>query len=254
MTRRPWLLAEAVWPEVRDGAWDVAVLPWGATEPHNLHLPYATDTVQAAALAAGAAERAWRRGARSLVLPAVPFGANAQQMDLAGTVNMHPSTMAAVLSDVVESVEGWGVEKLVILNAHGGNDFRGMVRELQEATPVFLSVVATYAIPGTHEALDEPGDHAGELETSLMLHLDPDGVRPLEEAGPGAARAWRMAAHREGWAWAPRRWSQVTEDTGVGDPSRATPAKGAAVYEAVVDKLAGYLVELAQADPDALYR
>lgn len=250
---RPWLLAEAAWPAVRDGAHDVIVLPWGATEPHNLHLPYATDVLETEAVAAEAARRAWEAGARPLVLPAVPFGANEQQMDLRGTINLHPSTQAAVLADVVESVEGQGFDRLLILNGHGGNDFRQMIRELQSRTSVFLSTVSWFRIPGTQEMFDHAGDHAGELETSLMLHVRPDLVRPLDEAGEGRARSWRLRAVREGWAWAPRRWSRVTDDTGVGDPRPATPGKGEAFFDAVCERLAGYLVELARADLDHLY-
>lgn len=63
-----------------------------------------------------------------------------------------------------------------------------------------------------------------------------------------------MQAFKEGWAWTPRRWIEVTDDTGVGDPSASTPAKGAAYFEAATRKLADFLTELAAADPTALYR
>jgi len=58
---------------------------------------------------------------------------------------------------------------------------------------------------------------------------------------------------REGWAWAPRRWTQVTADTGVGNPAAATAAKGAAYVDAVAERIAGLLVELQALDPDDLY-
>ena len=253
MTSRPWGLAETTWPEIRDGDHRVAVLPWGATEPHNLPLPYATDVYETEAIAAEAAALAWEGGCRCLVLPTVPFGANEQQMDLVGTINLHPSTQAAVLRDVVESLEGQGFDRLVILNGHGGNDFRQMIRELQAHTTVFLSTVSWFRIPATQEMFDHPGDHAGEMETSLMLHLRSDLVRPLEEAGAGQGRPWKLRAMREGWAWAPRQWSRVTDDTGVGDPSAATEAKGRLHFEQVCRRLADYLQELGEADLDDLY-
>lgn len=253
MTARPWVLRETTLDTVGTTDYHLAVLPWGATEAHNFHLPHGTDVYESEAIAAGAAELAWEEGARALVLPCVPFGANEQQLDIPGTVNMHPSTQASVLADVLESVESWDQDKLVILNGHGGNDFRQMVRELQSQTDTFLSVVDWFRMPGGDDVFDDPGDHAGEMETSLMMHLHPELVLPLEEAGPGTARPWRMAALREGWAWAPRRWSEVTEDTGVGDPRPATPDKGAAYFSAVTRRLASYLVELAEADPRALY-
>lgn len=250
---RPWILAETDWSVVSETDYDVAILPWGATEAHNYHLPYATDVYESEAIAAEAARLAWERGTRALVLPAIPFGVNVQQIGIPGTINMNPSTMASVLADVIDSLDVQEMHRLVILNGHGGNDFRAMIRELQRSTDVFLSTVSWFRIPGTQDGFDDPGDHAGELETSLMLHLRPDLVRPLEEAGAGRARAWRLRAIREGWAWAPRRWTEVTEDTGVGDPSAATPAKGANYFRAVTAKIAEYLVELASIPPDALY-
>jgi len=174
LSGRPWVLAETTWTDVRMRSWEVAVLPWGATEAHNLHLPYGTDCRETEAIAADAARQAWDRGARVVVLPVVPFGVNTQQLDIPLTVSMSPSTQGAVLADVVESLEGQGVRKLVVLNGHGGNDFRQVIRELQVDTPLFLCAVSWYAIPGLQDTFVEPGDHAGELETSLMQHLHPD--------------------------------------------------------------------------------
>ncbi len=253
MAARPWILSEATWATVRDDPYDVAVLPWGATEAHNLHLPYGTDCYETVAVAEAAAGKAWERGARVVVLPIVPFGVDTQQLDIPLTVNMKPSTQAAVLADVVESLEAHRVSKLLVLNGHGGNDFRQMIRELQAETPLFLCTASWYAIPGSTDHFEDPGDHAGEAETSLVMHLHPDLVRPLDEAGPGAARAWRVAAFRERWAWAPRQWTRVTDDTGVGDPSAATAEKGARFLEAVTDRLAGFLVELNDMDPTDPY-
>lgn len=253
MPGTPWLLAHATWGEVEEHHYQVAVLPWGATEPHNVHLPYATDVVETEAIAGEAARRAWARNARCLVLPCVPFGANQQQLDIPGTVNLHPSTQAAVLADVIESVEAWGVDRLVILNGHGGNDFRQMIREAQCHTEVFLSTVSWFRIPGLQDVFEDPGDHAGEMETSLMLHVAPTLVAPLEDAGSGRSKGWRIPALQEGWAWAPRRWSEITGDTGVGDPAPATAEKGAVFFDAATERIAEYLVALAGAHLDDLY-
>jgi len=158
-----------------------------------------------------------------------------------------------VLADLTRSLAGQGVGKLVILNGHGGNDFRQMIRELQPTVSIFLCTVSWYAALDPKPFFDEPGDHAGELETSLLLHVAPQLVRPMSEAGDGAARRFTIAALREGWAWAPRSWRQVTEDTGVGNPAAATAEKGARYLDAVADRLAGFLVELAAAATGALY-
>jgi creatinine amidohydrolase len=186
------------------------------------------------------------------VLPTVPFGVQTTQLDLPFALNMNPSTQGALLGDLARSLDGQGIRKLVVLNGHGGNDFKPLIRELQPAVGIFLCAVDWYRAADAREHFDEPGDHAGELETSVMMHLAPEQVRPLHEAGPGRAREWRIRALREGWAWAPRPWSKLTDDTGVGDPSAATAERGAAFFAAVIANIAEFLVELAAADPDDL--
>ncbi|GJG89008.1 amidase [Gemmatimonadetes bacterium T265] len=253
MSYRPYVLAETPWQFVSGHAYDVAVLPWGATEAHNFHLPYGTDTIQCDHVAAEAARRAWEAGARVVVLPAVPYGVQTGQLDIPFCINLNPSTQAAMLGDVAASLDGQGVRKLVVLNGHGGNDFRQMIRELQPRTRVLLCAVNWYSCVDPRGYFDDLGDHAGEMETSVMQHLAPELVLPLAEAGSGHERRPKIAGFRERWAWTPRRWTQVSADTGVGDPRAATPAKGERFFDAVAARVAGFLVELAAADPDALY-
>ena len=138
---RPYVLSETTWKTVDATPYGVAILPWGATEAHNYHLPYATDNIQAEQIAIRAAERAWNIGAKVVVLPVVPFGVNTTQLDIKLTLNLNPSTQAAVLADLVAALEGQGIHKLLIVNGHGGNDFRQMIRELQPKTRVFLSTI-----------------------------------------------------------------------------------------------------------------
>jgi creatinine amidohydrolase len=87
----------------------------------------------------------------------------------------------------------------------------------------------------------------------MLMHLAPHLVRPLAEAGPGGARPFRVAGLREGWVWAPRQWTQVTDDTGVGNPRAASAAKGAAFFEAATERIATFLVELAASDTRDMY-
>lgn len=253
MSNRPYILDELTWKTVRDTRYEVAILPWGATEAHNYHLSYTTDNIQAEAVAARAAERAWQRGAKVVVLPVVPFGVNTGQLDIPLCINMNPSTQLLVLRDVALSVAGQGIGKLVIFNGHGANDFRQMIRELQPQVSTFLCVINWYKVLDPKGFFSDLGDHAGELETSVMQHVAPERMLPLSEAGSGAARKFKIGAFREGWAWAPRQWRQVTEDTGSGNPAAATAEKGKRYVEAVCGKIADFLLELAKADTSKMY-
>jgi len=253
MTTPPTMLADAHWPAVAAARYDVAVLPWGATEPHNRHLPYATDNFECDGIAAEAARRANARGARVVVLPTVPFGVQTGQLDLPLAINLNPSTQARVLADVIASVERAGIRKFVLFNGHGGNDFKQMLRELQPATPVLLCTLNWWQVVDGHAFFDEPGDHAGELETSVMMHLRPGSVRPLSEAGDGAEKKPVIAAMRARWAWAQRPWTTVSADTGIGNPRASTADKGARYVDAVADQIAAFLVDLGRANPAAMY-
>lgn len=249
---RPYVLAETNWRQVQETPYEVAVLPWGATEAHNYHLPYATDVYETIAIAEESAHIAWQAGAKVLALPAIPFGVNTGQLDIPLTINMNPSTQLAVLRDIVESLEVQGIPKLVVLNGHGGNDFRAMLRELQGATEVFICTLNWFTCIDARNFFDEPGDHAGELETSLMMFLQPDLVA-LSAAGEGRTRAFRVQALREGWVWAPREWRRATIDTGSGNPKAASAEKGGRYFEAVTQKIGQFLVEMAQTPANQLY-
>jgi len=250
----PYILAETNWKEVKTHRYQVAVLPWGATEAHNYHLPYATDNIQCDHVAARSAELAWQQGGRPIVLPTVPFGVNTGQMDVELCLNMNPSTQLALLMDLVQVLSNHGIHKLVILNGHGGNDFKSMIRELSVRYPeVFVCCVNWYRASDQTQIFDEPGDHAGEMETSCIMHLAPDLVRDLSEAGDGSAKKFKPEALKKGWAIAQRAWNQVSQDTGVGDPSKATAEKGKLYLEQSAVQIAKFLVELGSLKNDELY-
>jgi creatinine amidohydrolase len=250
----PYVLSETSWSTVRRTKYSVAILPWGATEAHNLHLPYGTDIHESNAIAADSARIASERGAHVIVLPTVPFGVNTGQLDIPLTINMNPSTQLAVTADIVDSLTRQDIHKLVILNSHGGNDFKPILRELKPRFPrTFIGLINWYQLLDQKNYFDVPDDHAGEMETSIMLHIAPDLVLPLDQAGDGSARQFSLAALNERWVWTPREWTKVTDDTGIGNPKAATKAKGERFLRDLTEKIAGFLVELDNADINDLY-
>ena len=254
MTARPYILAETNWKAVRESQFEVAILPWGATEAHNYHLPYGTDVIEAENIAAESARIAWENGVKIIVLPVIPFGVNTGQFDITLDINMNPSTQLSVLRDIVTVLSRQGIYKLIILNSHGGNDFKTMIRELGLEFPkMFLCQCNWYQALDQLSFFQHKDDHAGEMETSLIMHLAPNLVLPLEYAGDGKAKKFRITAIREGWAWAERKWSRVTEDTGVGNPKFATAEKGQKYFEAVTIKVASFFTEVGKISRDDLY-
>ncbi len=251
---RPYILAETNWKDVKDTNYELAVLPWGATEAHNYHLPYATDNIEAESISVEAARIAWEKGAKVIVLPNIPFGVNTGQADIKLDINLYPSTQLAILSDIAETLNRQGIRKFVILNSHGGNDFKSLVRELGAKYPdMFICLCNWFQWCGKEGFFDNKGDHADEMETSLLLYLTPHLVRPLAEAGEGTDKKYRIEALRQGWFWAERRWSKVTADTGIGNPKAATKEKGEKFFKAITGEVADVFIQLAQGDINDLY-
>lgn len=253
-TARPYILAETNWKAVQETDFKVAILPWGATEAHNYHLPYATDNYQADFVAAGAAKLAWESGARPIVLPCIPFGVNTGQIDIKLCMNMNPSTQLAILKDVCHVLTAHKIDRLVILNGHGGNNFKQMTRELSLLYPkVFCCFVNWFHVTTWTDFFEDLGDHAGEMETSAMMHIAPHLCRPLEEAGDGYDKKWKIQGFKEKWAGSQRQWSKVTKDTGVGNPYKATAKKGEACLNETIQKVGQFLIDLENADLNDLY-
>jgi creatinine amidohydrolase len=251
---KPWLIDQNNWKSVMNTRFEVIVLPWGANEAHNYHLPYGTDNFLAAYVADKSAGIAWQKGIRVGVLPVIPFGVNTGQMDLQLTINLNPSTQFKILEDITETLSRQGFRKIVVFNAHGGNDFRQMIRELQPRYPeIFICQLNWYAAVPPEDYFEDTGEHAGEAETSAMMVVRPDLVRPLTEAGNGKNKRLRFSARKEGWMWAPRPWSVVSRDTGIGDPRKASSAKRERYLRDAINKTPDFLVELGQHSPDEFY-
>lgn len=252
----PWKLADATYAEVLAHRYEVAVLPLGATEPHNLHLPYATDTLEGDAIGARLCEAAWQRGAKVVLLPTLPYGTETNQRACPLSMNLNPSTVARVIEDLVESLVGHGILKIVLLNSHGGNDLKPVLRELYGRSPAKLFLCNWYQVlkDVQHDIFAAPDDHAGEMETSLALAYFPqlvarraDGTLAADE---GMTNETRFAAVNAGWVSITRPWHLLTTNAGAGNPHQATADKGRRAMEVLVERLLPFLVELAGAELD----
>ncbi|MDR2682342.1 MAG: creatininase family protein [Dysgonamonadaceae bacterium] len=243
---QPIDLQAATWHDVKTGDYSFAVLPWGATEPHNYHLPYLTDWYIAHDIAVDSVAKAQSKyGVRGMILPPIPLGAqNPGQKELPFCIHTRFETQRMVLTDIVDSLQMQGIRLLVLLNGHGGNGFKPMVRDLAFDYPEMTIVcVDWFAIEPQQHYFENFDDHAGEMETSVMMHYHPELVH-LERAGAGVLTPFRIEGLNRKVGWTPRRWDKTTQDTGVGDPRRATAEKGKRYVEAVTDKIAQLMRDL----------
>lgn len=211
-----------------------AVLPVGSLEQHGPHLPLTTDTLIACALAREVADA---HGLRAL--PPLAFGCSHEHAAWPGTVSISATTLHALVTDIADSLAGL---PLLLVNGHGGNHV--LANTVQQAR----GRMALFPGPGEWEAAraaagltttNDQDMHAGELETSVLLHARPDLV------GPDHARADHRADERDHMGTL--GLSAYTAGGVVGLPSRASAAKGRAVLEFLTGRAAGHLAALEQA-------
>lgn len=239
-------LAVPAYGDVLPNDYQLTVLPWGATEPHNLHLPYMTDAILSHAISVDASRIALQNGVRCMVMPPVSYGSqNPGQRGLKFCIHARYETQRAILGDIVASLYAQGQRRLVIVNGHGGNNFRNMIRDLACDYPDFV-IAATdwYSAVSPQGYFDSPGDHADEVETSVMMHYHPELV-DLSTAGDGASKPFAIETLNRKVAWTPRDWSRISSDTGVGDPSLSSATKGQKFAGEVARTLAEFFVEFA---------
>lgn len=251
-----WNLLQLNYAHIKQAHYEVAVLPLGATEPHNLHLPYGTDVFEGTTVGEEICRVATERGAQVVLLPTVPYGTETNLSEFPLAMNLNPSTLNLVIRDLVESVARSGIRKIVLLNSHGGNDFKPVLRELYGKFNAHLFLCNWYQCFTDEytKIFENPDDHAGEMETSFALAYFPQlvGRKPDGEllADLGAKAPVRFRAVREGWVSITRPWHKLTTNSGAGNPHRATAEKGRQMMQVVVDRLAEFLVELSAAPMD----
>ena len=190
-----------------------------------------------------------------MVLPTIPLGVqNVGQIELPFCLHTKPSTQKLILEDILTALNIQGIKKFVLMNGHGGNDFKSMIRELQPQFPnMFISMVEWFKIMDLKQFFEEEGDHAGEMETSVIMHYFPELVLPLEEAGDGKSKQFRLKGLNSRTAWAPRQWDKVSKDTGIGSPAKATAKKGEIYVSKLTSAISAYFIELAKCDINLLY-
>jgi creatinine amidohydrolase len=172
---------------------DRVVVPFGALEQHESHLPLDTDTLLGDRLGPMLAERL-----DALCAPTIPIGCSEHHMGRAGTVSLRPETLALVVGDIVESLARHGFRTIVLLPTHAGNavPLLHAARVLEPPSSVRVVVVADMealaralhaAYNGLGSSVAEAIAHAGEIETSMMLAVAPAAVRAPSQRRDAAA-------------------------------------------------------------------
>jgi creatinine amidohydrolase len=225
----------------------IVILPVASLEQHGPHLPVEVDSMLGETVAARTAEKLLAKGQPVLVLPVLWTGLSEHHMSFGGTVTLDNAAFAAVIEGVVRSVLRHGFRRIVLLNAHGGNEnaLRSICDDLTPKLGVpivqftywYAAAVAIAKILETQGGLQ----HACEAETAMMMAVRPDLVATdriplaksnttpdLSDVAGGGVYMWRSIGSRSG--------SGV-----IGNPEAATPEKGEALFDAISSALADKL-------------
>lgn len=218
------------------------VLPVGTTEQHGPHLATGTDALIARALAERAAAAA-SRPETILLAPTLAYGASDHHLPFGGTLSLGIATFELVLADLLASAASAGVRRVFVLNAHGGNAAACSIAAAEASRRHgLLAATAMAADLVDPAAIDGPlHGHAGSFETSLLLALDPDRVRPeLARPSPGGAARKRQP----GLAVSePGRWQEL--DGFTDRPDEASRERGERALAACVAAVAAAFEHLA---------
>jgi creatinine amidohydrolase len=186
----------------------------------------------------------------------MPYGTETNLARFPLAMNVNPSTLGLVIEDLVRSLVRSNIRKVVLLNSHGGNDFKPLLRELYGKVDAQIFLCNWYQVFADHygQIFDQMDDHAGEMETSFALAYFPHLVGRTADgqlvADAGQKSVSRLRAVREGWVSITRPWHLLTTNSGAGNPHQASPEKARRMMEIVVERLGEFLVELSQSPLD----
>jgi creatinine amidohydrolase len=213
------------------------IVPFGSTEQHGNHLPMDTDTLQAIDIARSAAQK------RPLfVAPPLHYGVCRSTAQHPGTIGISTGTLKMLVLDLVASLYAQGLRYIVLLSGHAGTTHMATLVDagedlLNRFDDIQIAVIKEYdlALAVGEGLLETPGDsHAGEIETSRLLHSHPllvKGTSPAEyPTFPQGILVRDKQKYWPGGVW--------------GDPSKASSAKGELLLQRMTDKLCDIIAEL----------
>jgi creatinine amidohydrolase len=249
-----WNLARTNMQRLYDNKPEVAVIPTAAIEPHNRHLPLGQDMLHTSYIADQCSKIAWEKTQKVIGLPAIPYGIDCNLMDFPMAIHISQKSLDSMVGDIIVSLQHYGIQKIVILNGHGGNDFTPLIRQIQCDLGVHLFQCDWWKV-GLEQydvIFEMPEDHAGEMETSVALTLYPELVE-MENAGRITVPPFRFEALREGWVKTSRNFARLNKHCATGDPSKATAEKGEKYLKLVINRISQFLIELAESPLDDFF-
>src|SRR5918994_647217 len=257
LTQEPLLLADLSSPETRDllPQIELVLVPVGAHEQHGPNIAVSTDTISADALCRAAAARV---GPSVAVAPAIPWGVSWHHLRFAGTIALRPSTLIAVLEDIVGSLHAHGMRRFLVVNGHGGNTaaITTAIEQIKHDTAVpLIASVFGYALIAEQAKILLPAEaigHGGGDEAALVMAVEPHRAKPTAFAPPRptGVQVETAALLRAYGGSLARRYDEVTHNGVTGDATSSSPKIGQQILDGAARRLAE-IIEVVLLEADA---
>lgn len=250
------LYADMSWPETNEAAklGRVALIPVGSTEQHGPHLPTKTDAFLAEKICIQAAKM---NPVASLVMPPVSYGYNEHHLDFPATIHINHETLIRFVIDIGKSLAHHGFSKIILVNGHGSNiaPMEIASRRITLETDALCASLDYLAIaPEALDLLEGEDAHAGEIETSLMLSLDPAnvdmgkatrdwGFEKSDFVNYGAVPKSKAFENAGGKVQFMDWWSRMSKTGTMGDPTKSSAEKGRKIFEICSRNLLAFVLE-----------
>jgi creatinine amidohydrolase/Fe(II)-dependent formamide hydrolase-like protein len=254
-----FLWGELTWPEAEDRfkEVDIALLPVGSIEQHGPHLPMDTDAIDAEYLARQVAEAC--SDPKPLVLPLLPYGVSYEHSDFKGTISVSNNSLAQLVYDIGISVAKSGINKLVIINGHGGNSpaLNYAAQLINRDARIFICVDSGETSDvDIYKIIESPNDiHAGEVETSTSLAIRPHLVRTdkISKHVPRFSSGYMDLTSKRFVSWYGHT-KKISKTGVIGDPTKASAEKGEKIWRIMIAHLVSLVEELKRMTLDEIYQ
>ncbi|WP_144460648.1 creatininase family protein [Siminovitchia fortis] len=252
-------LAKMTWEEVEASLQKVrlAIIPVGAHEQHGPHMVESCDAVLAEKMAVKLGERLFPY---ALITPTVNMGVSSHHMHFPGTISLKPTTLIALLKDMVSSLKHHGIQKFLFLNSHGGNQSTLDVAVNLITEKIGVEVFYAKTTASAKKAIGENVKstlfgHSCEREVSEAFYLAPELIR-IEKLQKGTIQESGRWKHlRPGCALQGfYHYEEMTENGCIGDASQADFEIGRQIVEEALDNLSSELMKVLKIEEDSIIR
>ncbi|KRE47392.1 creatininase family protein [Paenibacillus sp. Soil522] len=236
-----YILTQMTCPEVEEALKTVkiAIIPLGAHEQHGPHMVESCDAVLAEEMGKRLTEKLYPE---AMLTPIINMGVSPHHINFPGTISLEPTTLIAILRDMIKSLKHQGVDKFLVLNSHGGNQATLGVAVEMLTSELNVSLYYAKTTASAKDVMDKRIEsklygHSCDREVSEAMYLAPHLVRPdkLEKGDiqEGRWRKLRPGNPLQGFYY----YEEMTRNGCIGDATKASREIGEEIVETALERL-----------------